>query len=89
MYVVDWLRTALDELTVLWLQADAAARQSITAASHEIDQRLAKDPLAEGESREEPTRIMFASQLTVRYQLEPDGKTVTVLHVHIRSDPRR
>ena len=39
MFRVVWLQVALDELTTLWIQADAALRQAITAASHIVDQR--------------------------------------------------
>ena len=44
MFRVDWLQTALDELARLWTNADSVLRQSLTSASHEIDQRLRADP---------------------------------------------
>ncbi|HZV04722.1 MAG TPA: hypothetical protein VE999_06535 [Gemmataceae bacterium] len=81
MFRVDWLEVALDELTTLWMQADATQRQAITAASHAIDQRLSSDPHNEGESRPGGRRITFVAPLAVRFQVEPDGQTVTVLHV--------
>ena len=40
MFRVEWREEALDELTTLWLQADAPGRQAITAASHALDQHL-------------------------------------------------
>jgi hypothetical protein len=83
MFRVDWLEVALDELTTLWTQADSSHRQAITAASHAIDQRLSSDPLNEGESRPGGRRITFVAPLAVRFQVEPDGRTVTVLQVRM------
>ena len=80
---VDWLQVALDELTTLWTQADATQRQAITAASHAIDQRLGNDPFNEGESRAGGRRITFVPPLAVRFQIEADGQTVTVLQVRM------
>jgi hypothetical protein len=54
---------------------------AITAASREIDRRLAIDPMSEGESRPDGTRIAFEFPLTVRFEVSPDGQVVTVLHV--------
>jgi len=82
-YRVEWLQVAQDELATLWLQADAAQRQAITAACHTLDQRLGSDPLNEGESRAGGSRITFVSPLAVRFRIEADGRTVTVLHVRV------
>ena len=51
MFRVEWLDTAMVELMTLWLQADSTLRQALTAASHQIDQRLSHDPANVGESR--------------------------------------
>lgn len=83
MFRVDWLESALDELMTLWTQADSTQRQAITAASHVIEQRLSRDPFNEGESRPGGRRITFVAPLAVRFQVEPDGQTVTVLHVRM------
>lgn len=69
MFQVEWLQIALDELTNLWTQADSIQRQAITAASHVLEQRLKSDT--------------FVSPLAVRFQIEADGQTVTVLHVRL------
>ncbi len=53
---VEWLQAALDELSECWMQADAAGRGAITAATHAIDQKLRVDPYGEGESREDAER---------------------------------
>jgi hypothetical protein len=83
MYRVEWLQFAVDELTRLWTQADSALRQALTAASHQIDQRLERDPLNEGEGRPGGRRILFAPPLAVTYRIEADGQTVTVLAIRL------
>jgi hypothetical protein len=83
MFQVEWLQIALDELTNLWMQADSIQRQSITSDSHVLEQRLKSDPANEGESRPGERRITFVPPLAVRFQVESDGQTVTVLHVRL------
>lgn len=56
-------------------------RQSVTAASHEIDQRLSADPENEGESRPDDRRIMFVAPLGVMYEIDQDQGIVFVLQV--------
>lgn len=81
MFRVEWVEEALGELATEWLRADAALRQSITSASHAIDQRLRTNPLREGESRSAGRRIFFVPPLAIRFQVEADGQTVTVLQI--------
>lgn len=81
MFQVEWLQIAQDELTSIWMQADSIQRQAITTASHVLEQRLQSDPANEGESRPGGRRITFVPPLAVRFQIEADGQTVTVLHV--------
>jgi hypothetical protein len=51
MFRVEWLQSALDDLASLWTRADSALRRAITVATHELEQRLARDPHNEGEAR--------------------------------------
>lgn len=88
MFRVRWERRAVDELTTLWTQADSIQRQAITAASHELDQRLRNDPYAEGESRSKGRRITFVPPLAVTFRIEPDGQTASVLQIRVFR-PRR
>jgi len=83
MFRVEWLQSALDELMIQWMQANATQRQAITTASHAIDQRLGNDPSNEGESRPGGRRITFVAPLAIRFRIEADGQTVTVLHVRL------
>jgi hypothetical protein len=83
MFQVEWLQSALDELAHLWIAADAVLRQALTAATHEIDQRLADDPQAEGESRAVGRRLTFVPPLAVTFRVEADGRTVTVIEIRL------
>jgi hypothetical protein len=83
MFRVDWLESALDELTTIWTEADSSQRTAITTATHAIDRRLRANAPNEGESRPEARRIMFALPLVVTFQIESDEVTATVLHVRL------
>ncbi|HZY86200.1 MAG TPA: hypothetical protein VFE78_15310 [Gemmataceae bacterium] len=80
MFEVVWLQTALDELAALWVPAASALRQSITAATHLIDQELQRDPENQGESRQEGERALFVYPLGVTFEVVP-RRRVRVLHV--------
>jgi hypothetical protein len=67
----------------MWTQANSALRQAITAASHQIDERLSKDPSQEGESREGTTRIAFVPPLSVTFEVDEDAQGVTVAHLQL------
>jgi len=49
-FSVEWEPEAEQELARIWMAARNPA--SVTAASDEIDRRLERDPLSEGEARE-------------------------------------
>jgi hypothetical protein len=87
MWAVVWLQSADNELAAAWLQADAATRQAITAASHVIDERMSQNPLTEGESRDENTRVTFEGPLVVRFQVEPAASVAVVVQVRVRRKP--
>jgi hypothetical protein len=81
MFTVRWKRSALNELADLWVKADSAVRQSITAASQGIDQQLKDDPENQGESRSGDLRIFFLAPLGITYEVDNQTSTVYVLHV--------
>ena len=81
MFQVDWLQSALDDLTRVWTAGDAAMRQAITQATNEIDRKLSTNPYADSESRGDGERILFVSPLGVTFQIEDDDQTVSILHV--------
>jgi hypothetical protein len=81
MFRVRWENTALDELTTLWTQASSPLRQSITAATVQVDWQLQTDPWRASESRPDGRRVSFVSPLGITFRIEPDGQTVSVLRV--------
>jgi hypothetical protein len=83
MYRVEWLQSALDDLTRSWIQADADQRKAITLATHQIDKHLQSDPDHVGESRHGGRRIEFFAPLAVTFEVNSDDNTVSVLHVRI------
>ena len=83
MFRVAWLKSAVDELASFWIDAETPMRTMITAASAEIDRRLAVDPQSAGESRDEGGRIDFVYPLSVTYQIDLPSHSVTILHVRV------
>jgi hypothetical protein len=81
MYRVEWIQTARDELTLLWILADSPARQAITAASAKIDPTLELDPLNVGESRTGDERVMFVDPLGVLFEVDAANHIVWVFSV--------
>lgn len=81
MFRVRWVQTASDELTTVWMEADSATRQIITAGAHAVDRELQMTPEEKGESRNGNERIFFAYPLGVLYAVDAIASTVWVTHV--------
>ena len=79
IYIVIWLRVALDELAMMWMNADATLRAAITSASHRIDQELKANPQEVGESRPKGRRIHFEQPLGILFEVRQGA--VRILHV--------
>lgn len=79
MFHVVWLQPALNELAAAWIQANSTERQTITAATHTIDQLLKTDPHNQGESRPHGQRIMFLSPLGMTFEIRQE--MVRILHI--------
>jgi hypothetical protein len=77
MFEVFWAAHALNQLADVWTRA--ADRAAVTDASYVIDSALARDPEHEGESREDPERVVFHAPLGVRYHIDSAAKLVTVI----------
>jgi hypothetical protein len=88
MFRVRWERKALKALAEAWTKADSELRRRITQASSQIDGLLRTNPQNQGESRPKGRRIMFVGPLAVRYRIEADHQTVSVLHVWAFTLPR-
>jgi hypothetical protein len=46
MFRVEWLQSALDELTILLTRADPLERHTITAVNHALDKRFSVMPIS-------------------------------------------
>jgi hypothetical protein len=79
MFHVQWLPAALDDLARIWLKANSAERQEITAASRQLDKSLQDHPETQGESRDNEERVVFAQPLGVRIAIDNKRSTVQVL----------
>lgn len=81
MFRVRWTRPALNELASLWIAADSGERKSITRATRSVDQRLAVQPLTEGESRPNGRRIRFEAPLGIIFRVSSNDLVVRILEV--------
>ena len=81
MFTVRWERSALDELTNLWLGANSTMRAAITAATNELDEDLQTDPVLGSETREGGDRVRFAFPLGIRFEIDEEQHLVSVLQV--------
>ena len=70
-YTVLWQPAAEQQLAALW--AGAENRNEVAAAADAIDDRLRRNPLAEGESRGGTRRVLFVPPLVALFAVsEPD-----------------
>jgi hypothetical protein len=78
-YTVEWVPVALSDLADLWNHAPD--RAAVAAAANEMDARLARDPLSQGESREGDTRILVVQPLAVLFEVDTGNRHVRVFDV--------
>jgi hypothetical protein len=80
-YTVIWKAPAKERLAEIWLAV--SDRPAVSRAADEIDARLRKSPLDEGESREAEHRIAFVAPLAVEYSVSEADRLVSVVHVRM------
>jgi hypothetical protein len=80
MYHVRWTDRADSELADVWLSSESRMRPAINSAVAEMRRRLQKDPLSEGESREQGKRVSFEYPLGFSFRVESET-LVVVGHV--------
>lgn len=88
MYDVFWAPSALNDLTTLWLNADAKLREAITESAAQIDVILASWPNEVGESRTHDRRIAFEWPLGIIFQIQQPQQRVIVRHVWVTGYPK-
>jgi hypothetical protein len=69
----EWVE---DQLAELWL--NAVDKQSVTAASHQLDQELRSDAENKGEQVDNKLRKLVVGPLWVYYTVHPDDCIVKV-----------
>lgn len=73
-----------NDLAAAWLASDD--RPAVTAAAHELEQRLASDPLHVGESRDSSVnRVDFVPPLGFTFDVVVDDATVYVTAIWLLS----
>ena len=79
-YTVEWTDAALNQLAAVWTAA--ADRNAVTAASHRLDQDLARDPYGRGVRRNASVnRTAIDLPLGIDYEIIEDDKRVRVVAV--------
>lgn len=78
---VEWLQTAVDELTNIWLKADSSTRRAVTVAARQIESALMFDPKDQGESRPAGRRILFAEPLAAIFEVDEEERVATIVSV--------
>jgi hypothetical protein len=73
-FTVIWQPTAQQRLAQLWM--DGPNRQAISAAANAIDAALKREPLSQGESRFDSTRILVRPPLAVYYDVSKADRLV-------------
>ncbi len=76
---VVWQPVAIQKLATLWNQA--ADRNAISVAAHQIETLLSRDPHTQGESRIGTQRVGFVPPLGFRFDVILDDCQVRVLAV--------
>lgn len=84
-FTVLWRPSALGELADIW--NNATDRDAVTRASYRLDQRLAADPLNEGESRDGDERITFEPPLQILFRVNPADRSVHVTAAGVFGSP--
>jgi hypothetical protein len=80
-HTVVWVRSALDELAVLWLAA--ADRAAVAAAANEVDKELSIDASVQGVELAEGLRALFCPPLRVIFTVREDDRVAEVLRVRL------
>jgi hypothetical protein len=81
VYRVEWLQSALTQLSAIWVDAAPALRARVTQATHEIDRELRADAVNVGESRSERSRIAFVVPLGLLFRVATESRLAVVERV--------
>jgi hypothetical protein len=83
MFSIYRHHTAMTPLKETWDQADPLLREAILAASRQLNEQLSRDPLEQGESRDDKTRILFSAPLGVLFEVDEARKLVSIVRAWV------
>jgi len=75
-YAVEWEEEPSNTLALAWL--DPAQRAAVNAGSRELDRRMARDPIGEGNHLSEGLYQIHAHPFTAFYTVDEDNRQVIV-----------
>jgi hypothetical protein len=79
-FAATWIPNAEQRLASIWLAVKD--RNAVTVAAHRLDQLLARNALAAGESRQTSLlRVAFENPLGIAFEVILDDRAVNVLSV--------
>jgi hypothetical protein len=84
-YKVIWLSLVIRRVAQLYLDLRSVGgdTEAMTRAMAAVDRELERAPLAVGESRNDPARVIIERPLTVYYEVYPDERVVVVTSVRM------
>ncbi len=78
-FQVQWHADAENQLMAMWIRA--ANKDAIVGYIDQIDRILSRDPLEQGESREDNIRLAFFRPICVRYLVDESLRIVLILTI--------
>ncbi len=84
-FQVEWLSEAVSEVLNAWEAAGGLESEVIRAATEKLDQQLATDPMAIGESRANDfVRAAFVGNVRIGYRVDRLLHQVVVFAAYVR-----
>lgn len=81
MFEVIWMGQALEEMDQIFLAENESIQRRFVEIVGELNRRLARSPLDEGESRGDKIRLTFPNLLAVHFTVDEANATVYVTSV--------
>jgi len=86
-WTIIWVNRALAMLARIYLRAQESGKETeeLIEAMARIERTLARDPLKQGESREQDERWLSEDPLNIDFEVHEEERTVIVLAVRVSS----
>jgi hypothetical protein len=83
-YQLIWQPHAIEKLAEVYLAGKVhSLSKAITKSMHEVERKLAVNPLVWGESRDGRDRIMFEPPLTVEYEVFEESHFIIIFDLRL------